>query len=120
MDPTILGDKHYQTTQRVQQILQRYNELSDVIAILGMDELSEVDQLTIHRARRIQRFLSQPMFVAETFTGLSGRYVPVEKTVEGFDAILSGEVDHLPEPAFFMVGDIEEAIEKGEKLLKEQ
>ena len=120
MDPYLLGQKHYDVAQKTQQVLQRYHELSDVIAILGMDELSEEDRHTIHRARRIQRYLSQPMFVAEAFTGMEGRYVPVEKSIEGFGAILSGQLDHLPEPAFFMVGDIEEAIEKGEKLLKEQ
>ena len=99
-------------------MLQRYKELSDIIAILGMDELSEEDRKTVHRARRIQRFLSQPMFVAEVFTGNPGKYVPVEKTIEGFRAIVDGEVDDLPEAAFFMVGDIDDAKAKAEAMRK--
>ena len=104
-----MGEEHYRIARRVQEVLQRYKELSDIIAILGMDELSEEDRKTVHRARRIQRFLSQPMFVAEVFTGNPGKYVPVEKTIEGFRAIVDGEVDDLPEAAFFMVGDIDDA-----------
>ena len=118
LDPRIVGEEHYHIARRVQEVLQRYKELSDIIAILGMDELSEEDRLTVHRARRIQRFLSQPMFVAEVFTNNPGRYVPVEKTIEGFRAIVDGEVDDLPEAAFFMVGDIDEAKAKAEAMRK--
>ena len=115
----IVGDLHYNTAQRVKQILQRYNELQDIIAILGMEELSESDRLVVARARRVQRFLSQPFFVAEAFTGLEGKFVNIEDTIKGFNMILDGEVDYLPEAAFLMVGTIEEAIEKGEKILAE-
>lgn len=115
---SVVGEKHYNVARRVQQTLQRYKELQDIIAILGMDELSEEDKLAVNRARRIQRFLSQPFFVAEVFTGTKGKYVPIEKTVEGFRQILDGELDHLPEQAFYMVGDIDEAKEKAEKLAK--
>ena len=118
LDPRIVGEEHYHIALRVQEVLQRYKELADIIAILGMDELSEEDRLTVHRARRIQRFLSQPMFVAEVFTNNPGRYVPVEKTIEGFRAIVDGEVDDLPEAAFFMVGDIDEAKAKAEAMRK--
>ena len=118
LDPRIVGEEHYHIARRVQEVLQRYKELFDIIAILGMDELSEEDRLTVHRARRIQRFLSQPMFVAEVFTNNPGRYVPVEKTIEGFRAIVDGEVDDLPEAAFFMVGDIDEAKAKAEAMRK--
>ena len=118
LDPRIVGEEHYHIARRVQEVLQRYKELADIIAILGMDELSEEDRLTVHRARRIQRFLSQPMFVAEVFTNNPGRYVPVEKTIEGFRAIVDGEVDDLPEAAFFMVGDIDEAKAKAEAMRK--
>ncbi len=118
LDPRIVGQEHYRIARRVKEVLQRYRELSDIIAILGMDELSEEDRLTIHRARRVQRFLSQPMFVAEVYTGNAGKYVPVEKTIEGFRAIVEGEVDDLPENAFFMVGDIDEAKKKGEAMRK--
>ena len=118
LDPRIVGEEHYHIARRVQEVLQRYKELSAIIAILGMDELSEEDRLTVHRARRIQRFLSQPMFVAEVFTNNPGRYVPVEKTIEGFRAIVDGEVDDLPEAAFFMVGDIDEAKAKAEAMRK--
>lgn len=109
LDPDIVGEKHYNVAQRVRECLQRHNELKDIIAILGMDELSEDDRKTVHRARRLQRFLSQPMSVAEVFTGNKGKFVPVEKTVESFRQIIDGEADDLPESAFYMVGDIEEA-----------
>ena len=115
----ILGDEHYNCAIAVQQILQKYKELQDIIAILGMDELSEEDKLLVHRARRIQRFLSQPFFVAEQFTGLKGVLVPIEDTIKGFNMILNGEVDEYPEAAFNLVGTIEEAIEKGKKMLAE-
>ena len=115
----ILGDEHYNCAIAVQQILQKYKELQDIIAILGMDELSEEDKQLVHRARRIQRFLSQPFFVAEQFTGLKGVLVPIEDTIKGFNMILNGEVDEYPEAAFNLVGTIEEAIEKGKKMLAE-
>ncbi|MGK7395036.1 MAG: F0F1 ATP synthase subunit beta [Candidatus Cyclobacteriaceae bacterium M3_2C_046] len=115
----ILGDDHYNTTQRVKEILQRYNELQDIIAILGMDELSEEDKQVVHRARRVQRFLSQPFHVAEQFTGIPGVLVDIKDTIRGFNMIMDGELDHLPETAFNLVGTIEHAIEKGEKLLAE-
>lgn len=113
----IVGDEHYDCAQRVIMILQRYKELQDIIAILGMDELSEEDKLIVHRARRVQRFLSQPFFVAEQFTGLKGQLVGIEDTIKGFNMIMDGEVDQFPEAAFNLVGTIEQAIEKGEKLL---
>ena len=119
LSPDIVGEEHYQTAQRVKQMLQRYNELQDIIAILGMEELGEQDKLVVSRARRVQRFLSQPFFVAEAFTGLEGKFVNIEDTIKGFKMILDGEVDYLPEQAFLMVGTIEEAIEKGEKILAE-
>ena len=119
LTPEIIGDEHYNTAQRVKEILQRYKELQDIIAILGMDELSEEDKLTVHRARRVQRFLSQPFHVAEQFTGLKGVLVDIKDTIKGFNMIMDGELDHLPESAFNLVGTIEEAIEKGEKLLAE-
>jgi len=115
----IVGQEHYDTAQRVKETLQRYKELQDIIAILGMDELSEEDKLTVHRARRVQRFLSQPFHVAEQFTGLKGCLVPIEDTIKGFNMILSGEVDKYPEAAFNLKGNIEEAIEAGEKMLAE-
>jgi F-type H+/Na+-transporting ATPase subunit beta len=117
--PEVVGDEHYQCAQRVKEILQRYNELQDIIAILGMDELSEEDKLVVHRARRIQRFLSQPFFVAEQFTGLPGVLVDIQDTIKGFNMILNGEVDKYPEAAFNLVGTIEDAIAKGEKILEE-
>ena len=117
--PDVVGEDHYNTAQRVKQMLQRYNELQDIIAILGMEELGEQDKLVVSRARRVQRFLSQPFFVAEAFTGLEGRFVAIEDTIKGFNMILNGDVDYLPEQAFLMVGTIEEAIEKGEKILAE-
>ena len=115
---SIVGQEHYNVARDVQQTLQRYKELQDIIAILGMDELSEEDKLTVNRARRIQRFLSQPFSVAEVFTGTKGKYVKLEQTVKGFKEILDGKHDHLPEQAFYMVGDIEEVKEKAEKLSK--
>ncbi|RDC63961.1 F0F1 ATP synthase subunit beta [Adhaeribacter pallidiroseus] len=115
----LLGDEHYNTAQRVKEILQRYNELQDIIAILGIDELSEEDKLVVHRARRVQRFLSQPFFVAEQFTGLKGVLVDIKDTIRGFNMIMDGELDHLPEVAFNLVGSIEDAIAKGEKLIAE-
>ncbi|WP_421828270.1 F0F1 ATP synthase subunit beta [Larkinella sp.] len=115
----ILGDEHYNTAQRVKEILQRYKELQDIIAILGMEELSEEDKQTVNRARRVQRFLSQPFFVAEQFTGLKGVLVPIEETIRGFNEIIDGKWDHLPEAAFNLVGTIDDAAAKGERLLKE-
>jgi F-type H+-transporting ATPase subunit beta len=119
LDPRIVGDEHYRVAREVQKILQTYKSLQDIIAILGMDELSEEDKLTVARARKIQRFLSQPFFVAEVFTGSPGKLVDLESTIKGFDAICKGEYDHLPEAAFYMVGTIEEVIEKAEKMAKE-
>jgi F-type H+/Na+-transporting ATPase subunit beta len=119
LDPNIIGEQHYNTAQRVKNILQRYNELLDIIAILGMEELSEEDKLVVHRARRVQRFLSQPFHVAEQFTGIKGIFVPIEETIRGFNMIMDGEVDDYPEAAFNLVGTIDDAIEKGKKLLEE-
>ena len=119
LDPRIVGDEHYRVARDVQRILQAYKSLQDIIAILGMDELSEEDKLTVARARKIQRFLSQPFFVAEVFTGSPGKLVDLDSTIKGFDAICKGEYDHLPEAAFYMVGGIEEVIEKAEKLAKD-
>ncbi|WDF69056.1 F0F1 ATP synthase subunit beta [Sphingobacterium oryzagri] len=119
LSPAVLGDEHYNTAQRVKEILQRYKELQDIIAILGMDELSEEDKLTVHRARRVQRFLSQPFHVAEQFTGLKGVLVDIKDTIKGFNMIIDGEVDEYPEAAFNLVGGIDDAIEKGKKLLAE-
>jgi F-type H+-transporting ATPase subunit beta len=118
LDPLIVGKEHYDCAQRVIQILQHYNELQDIIAILGMDELSDEDKLVVNRARRVQRFLSQPFSVAEQFTGLPGVMVSIEDTIKGFNMIIDGEVDDLPEQAFFNVGTIEQAIEKGKKLME--
>jgi F-type H+/Na+-transporting ATPase subunit beta len=115
--PEIVGVEHYTCTQRVKQLLQRYNELQDIIAILGMDELSESDKLVVHRARRVQRFLSQPFFVAEQFTGLKGQFVSIEDTIKGFNMIMDGETDQYPEAAFNLVGTIEQAIEKGKQII---
>ena len=119
LDPRVVGEEHYRVARDVQKILQAYKSLQDIIAILGMDELSEEDKLTVARARKIQRFLSQPFFVAEVFTGSPGKLVDLNDTIKGFDAICKGEYDHLPEAAFYMVGGIEEAIEKAEKLSKD-
>ncbi|MGH8352038.1 MAG: F0F1 ATP synthase subunit beta [Pseudomonas sp.] len=116
LDPMVIGQDHYDTARGVQYVLQRYKELKDIIAILGMDELSESDKQLVSRARKIQRFLSQPFFVAEVFTGASGKYVSLKDTIAGFKGILNGDYDHLPEQAFYMVGGIEEAVEKAKKL----
>ncbi len=116
LDPLVIGEDHYQTARGVQAILQRYKELQDIIAILGMDELSEEDKLTVTRARKIQRFLSQPFHVAEVFTGSPGKYVSLKETIRGFKAIIAGEYDHLPEQAFYMVGTIDEAVERAKTL----
>jgi F-type H+-transporting ATPase subunit beta len=119
LDPRIVGDEHYAVARQVQEVLQQYKSLQDIIAILGMDELSEEDKLTVSRARKIQRFLSQPFFVAEVFTGSPGKLVGLEDTIKGFTGILNGDYDHLPEAAFYMVGTIEEAVEKGKKLVQD-
>ncbi len=119
LDPRVVGDEHYQVARKVQQILQTYKALQDIIAILGMDELSEDDKLTVARARKIQRFLSQPFFVAEVFTGKPGVFVPVEETIRGFKGICAGEYDHIPEAAFYMVGTIDEALERAKELAAE-
>ncbi len=116
LDPVIVGEEHYRTARDVQQVLQRYKDLQDIIAILGIEELSEEDRLTVHRARRIEKFFSQPMFVAERYTGRTGRYVSIEDTVQGFRAILEGEYDHLPEDAFYMVGTVDEAMERAQEM----
>ncbi|WP_022669983.1 F0F1 ATP synthase subunit beta [Hippea alviniae] len=117
LDPAVVGKEHYEVARKVQEILQRYKELQDIIAILGMEELSEEDKVIVNRARKIQRFLSQPFFVAEQFTGMSGKYVPIQETVRGFKEIIDGKHDDLPEQAFYMVGTIEEAIEKAKTLV---
>ncbi|WP_457560528.1 F0F1 ATP synthase subunit beta [Caminibacter sp.] len=116
LDPQIVGEEHYKVARGVQEVLQKYKDLQDIIAILGMDELSEEDKLIVQRARKIEKFLSQPFFVAKVFTGADGRYVTLDKTIEGFKAILEGKVDDLPENAFYMVGDLDEAIEKAKKM----
>jgi F-type H+-transporting ATPase subunit beta len=116
LDPRYVGDEHYQVARRVQEVLQRYNELQDIIAILGVDELSEDDKVAVQRARRIQRFLSQPFYVAEQFTGVRGKSVPLDETIASFRALTDGDYDHLPEQAFFNVGGIEEAEEKARTL----
>lgn len=120
LSPWIVGEEHYQVARKVQEILERYKELQDIIAILGVEELSEEDKLVVARARKLQRFLSQPFFVAETFTGLPGRYVPLHETIRGFKGIVEGKYDDLPEQAFYMVGTIDEAIEKAKKLQEGQ
>jgi F-type H+-transporting ATPase subunit beta len=116
LDPQVVGDEHYNVARAVQGTLQKYKELRDIIAILGMDELSPEDKLAVSRARKIQRFLSQPFFVAEVFTGAPGKYVTLKETIAGFKAIVDGEYDHLPEQAFYMVGGIEEAVEKAKTI----
>jgi len=118
LDPLVVGREHYQVAREVQQVLQRYKDLQDIIAILGMEELSDEDKVVVHRARRIERFLSQPNFVAEVFTGRPGRYVSISDTVQGFKEILEGQHDSLPEEAFYMIGDISEAVEEGRKLME--
>jgi len=119
LTPEIVGDDHYNTAQKVKELLQRYKELQDIIAILGMDELSDQDKLVVHRARRVQRFLSQPLHVAEQFTSLPGAFVDIQDSIKGFNMIMNGDVDQYPEAAFSMVGTIDEAIEKGKKLIAE-
>ncbi|MCL4233115.1 MAG: F0F1 ATP synthase subunit beta, partial [Deltaproteobacteria bacterium] len=116
LQPDIVGEEHYTTAREVQRVLQRYKDLQDIIAILGMDELSEDDKLTVSRARKIQRFLSQPFSVAEQFTGFSGKYVKIADTVSGFRKIVNGELDEYPEQAFYMVGGVDEVIEKAKKI----
>jgi F-type H+-transporting ATPase subunit beta len=117
LQPNVVGDEHYRTARTVQSTLQRYKELQDIIAILGLDELSEDDRLTVNRARKIEKFLSQPFFVAEIFTGQKGEYVKLEETISGFNQILRGELDHLPEAAFYLVGNIDQVKAKAEKIL---
>jgi len=119
LDPQVVGDDHYRVAREVQRVLQTYKSLQDIIAILGMDELSEEDKLTVARARKIEKFLSQPFFVAEVFTGSPGKYVELEDTIKSFDGLVKGEYDHMPEAAFYMVGGIDEAIEKSKKLESE-
>ena len=116
LQPWILGDAHYDTAQSVKNTLQRYKELQDIIAILGLDELSEEDRLTVARDRKVERFLSQPFFVAEVFTGSPGKYVSLAESIQGFKMILGGELDDLPEQSFYLVGNIDEAVEKAAKL----
>ncbi|MFW6013327.1 MAG: F0F1 ATP synthase subunit beta, partial [Candidatus Bipolaricaulota bacterium] len=115
LDPNVIPEGHYQVAQRVLETLQRFEDLQDIIAIMGMDELSEEDQITVQRARKIQRFMSQPFHVAEQFTGRSGAYVSLDDTIEGFKAIVDGELDEIPEQAFYMTGSLEEVLEKHEK-----
>ena len=119
LDPLIIGEEHYQVAQSVKQLLQHYNELQDIIAILGVDELSDEDKLVVNRARRAQRFLSQPFHVAEQFTGVPGVMVPLEETIRGFKMILNGEMDEYPEQAFMNVGTIDEVIVKGKKMMEQ-
>jgi F-type H+-transporting ATPase subunit beta len=119
LDPNVVGDEHYSTAREVQQVLQRYKDLQDIIAILGVDELSEDDKLIVSRARKIERFFSQPFFVAQQFTGRDGRYVPLRETVRGFREILDGKHDDLPEQAFMMAGTIEDVIEQAERMQQE-
>ena len=119
LDPNVIGDEHYNVARDVKQVLQRYKDLQDIIAILGIDELSEEDKLAVARARRIERFLSQPFFVASQFTGLEGKYVPIADTIRGFKEIVEGKHDELPEQAFLLVGSIEEAVEKAERMKSE-
>ncbi len=116
LEPHIVGEEHYSVARKVQEILERYKELQDIIAILGMEELTDEDKLIVYRARKIQRFLSQPFFVAETFTGIPGKYVPLKETIRGFKKIVEGEMDDIPEAAFYMVGNIDEVYEKAEKM----
>jgi F-type H+-transporting ATPase subunit beta len=116
LDPRVVGEEHYTVARTVQNILQRYKDLQDIIAILGMEELSEEDKIVVARARKIQRFLSQPFFVAETFTGTPGKYVPVKDTIAGFKELISGNLDHIPEQAFYMVGNLDEVFQKADRL----
>src|SRR4029077_13207485 len=117
--PEVVGERHYTCARRVQEVLQRFKELQDIIAILGLDELSEEDKVTVSRARKIQRFLSQPFFVGKTFTGLDGIYVPIEETIESFEKLVDGELDDIPEQAFFNVGGVESVLEKAKSLKAE-
>jgi len=119
LEPGVLGQEHYDLARRVQTILQRYKDLQDIIAILGMDELSDEDKVAVQRARKIQKFLSQPFFVAEVFTGMDGRYVKLEDTIRSFTGLVDGEYDHIPEQCFYMCGAIEEVLEKYEKMQAE-
>ena len=119
LDPMVIGDEHYEVARSVQEILQRYKSLQDIIAILGMDELSEEDKIAVARARKIERFLSQPFFVAEVFTGSPGKLVALEDTIKGFKGLVDGDYDHLPEAAFYMVGSIDEAVEKAQTMAAE-
>jgi F-type H+-transporting ATPase subunit beta len=119
LDPRVVGQEHYAVARDVQRILQTYKSLQDIIAILGMDELSEEDKLTVARARKIQRFMSQPFFVAEVFTGTPGVFVNLDDTIKGFKGIVAGDYDHLPEAAFYMIGTIEEAVEKAKRMAEE-
>jgi F-type H+-transporting ATPase subunit beta len=119
LDPLIVGQEHYDTAREVQRVLQRYKDLQDIIAILGVEELSEEDKLIVARARRLQRFLTQPMFVAEVFTGIPGQYVPIRETVRGCKEILEGKHDSLGEQAFYLIGTIDMAVEKAERMAKE-
>ena len=119
LEADVVGEEHYNTARKVQEMLQKYRELQDIIAILGMEELSEADKQTVNRARKIQRFLSQPFFVAETFTGVQGKYVPLAETIKGFKAIIDGEMDEYPEGAFFNVGTIDEVKAKAEAMEQE-
>ena len=116
LSPQVVGERHYNVARRVQEVLQRYKELQDIIAILGLDELSEEDRVTVNRARKVQRFLSQPMYVAEVFTGLPGVFTPVEETVDSFEALLNGDLDDLPEQAFLNVGGADDVRRKAEQL----
>jgi F-type H+-transporting ATPase subunit beta len=120
LDPNLIGQEHYDVARAVQGVLQRYKELKDIIAILGMDELSEEDKQVVSRARKVARFLSQPFFVAETFTGSPGKYVTLKDTIRAFKGIIDGEYDHLPEQAFYMVGGIEEAVAKGAEMAEKE
>src|SRR5262249_23793878 len=120
LKPETVGAEHYEVARGVQQTLQKYKDLQDIIAILGMDELSAEDKITVHRARRIQKFLSQPFFVASQFTGREGKYVTLKDTVKGFKMILDGQLDEMPEQAFYMVGSIEEAMEAGKKMKEDE
>jgi len=119
LDPLVIGEEHYGIARKVQEVLQRYKALQDIIAILGMDELSEEDKIAVARARKIERFLSQPFFVAEVFTGSPGKLVALEDTIKGFRDLVEGKYDHLPEAAFYMVGTMEEAVEKAQKMAAE-
>lgn len=116
LDPRIVGEEHYNTARKVQEMLQRYKELQDIIAILGMDELSEEDKETVNRARKVQKFLSQPFFVAEQFSGIPGRYVKLEDTIAGFKGIIEGQYDNIPEQAFYMAGTIDDVLKNAEKM----